>query len=312
MLKEEKLPYEDMIGVNLKNKKMSNLFKVLNKGGKSAKRGRRYQNMSLADSDDDDDEEDDTLTGGGDDKVDDQIIADGVKSSLAEDMLEVDVACAQEKEKDEKGVWQFVSENENEEDISGGGNVLIAERKTEDSFDSDIISPSKDWKSCVDDNDVDDDDDADNNNGKGDDDDSDEDDEDTVNSVHAALMASPNRHRDTGFIMQSIALGIEPITPPVKVEVEEPIVEEESLEEQTDATSASALEELGITSAGWDYATALDGGDLTAHLKLICVPSRICSSQVTPVYFTLYYWHDYNIHVIVMIKYNNINNLKYI
>ena len=272
----------------MKNKKMSNLFKVLNKGGKSGKRRGRFQNLSLADSDDDDDDDDDTTPtaciedkdSGNQDSS--QLTNEGTEITLT---TSVDVACAQSKESDDNGVWQFVSEKDNEEatidDSNSGDTLLVAEDKTLLVAQNDAIISAKDWKRGVGDGheDADDHDDED-------EDDFDEDEDATVQSVQTALMASPLRHRETGLLMQAIALGIEPIIPPIEeVKVEEPIVEDEkSLEEETDATSASGQEDLGITSAGWDYATALEGGDLTAHLKLICVPARICSSQVPATY----------------------------
>lgn len=311
VLKEEKLPFEDMIGVNLKNKKMSNLFKnVLSKGGKGGrkKRGRRFQTMSLVDSDDDDDEEEDV---GNDTPADlevsssHSITISGVKAASPKDhqKLEVDDASAQEKgvdkKNEDKGVWQFVSEKENNGDDVEVGRVdtleeLVAGEKTQDINNNNKILPDSNWKSVGADDVAKEEDDNDcdntnycytgNNNDKegGDDGEEDKDGyddyESDLSSIQTALMASPNKHRETGFILQSIALGIETVIPPPEEEkVEEPIVEETVEEEQTDATS---LEDLGITGAGWDYATALEGGDLTAHLKLICVPERICCSQV--------------------------------
>ena len=58
-------------------------------------------------------------------------------------------------------------------------------------------------------------------------------------------------------------------------------------------TKAAAVENVedeedqGLTCVGWDYATALESGDMTAHLKLIGVPPSICSSQVVFDFFLL-------------------------
>ena len=258
-----------MISVQLKNKKMTNLFKnVLNKG-KGRKRGGRFQNMTLEDSDDDDEDEDD--------------LTNAAKSETPKDN-EVNVECGIEfceygrnspadfekvQPEDVPQIigdgspgcttaWKFISE----EDTNNCEQHVSDEKCNDDGF-----SLLKDSNMDVekDDKQVD-----------GDEGEEGDEDDDDMEKINAALLANPNRHMQTGMILNSIAQGLDPVEDDeIMTPQKNPKLEEEKEEEKKEES-----EELSVTTSGWDYVTALEYGDLTAHLKLICVPKRISTSQV--------------------------------
>jgi hypothetical protein len=128
---------------------------------------------------------------------------------------------------------------------------------------------------------------------KDEDEDDDDFDDDDDGSVNSALLADPNRLRNTASILNSIALGIDPVITPLASMDEDMTSPQKELhsipksECDTKENDAEQIieaeeenEEQGLTTVGWDYATALENGDMTAHLKLIGVPQHISSSQV--------------------------------
>mmetsp|Transcript_298 Transcript_298/g.670 ORF Transcript_298/g.670 Transcript_298/m.670 type:complete len:710 (-) Transcript_298:2997-5126(-) len=277
-IKQEKLPYEDMIGVTLKNKKVSNLFKnVLNKG-KGTKRGGRFQNMTLEDSDDDDDEPDvaepkqtvldqdsSKELSEKDNEVDDKTDEKDVLRDTGSDDIQ-----HKEESSSAEGAWTFVSESKAVDDQTTA-QMKAVKQVTDDDVEDNVKGNNND------------------SDGDGEDDEDEDDfDESEEGSVNAALLADPNRHRNTASILNSIALGIDPVITPLPSQDDETASPQKELlsipkeEEETKVGAAEKVEDeedQGLTCVGWDYATALESGDMTAHLKLIGVPPSICSSQ---------------------------------
>lgn len=286
LMKEKKLPYEDLIGVNIKNKKVSNLFKnVLNKS-KGAKRAGRFRNMTLEVSDDEDDDDDDS-----DDHVEEDGAAEkssgsqanskDIESSKSVDSLRSQDQCSGDArpQPPSEPKWMFNTECYNSS-IEVASKVDVELKNVKSTINVSAEIPTRDPSS-------------------------DEDDDNDNASVTSTLLASHMKHRSTGYILHSIATGSEvalneqeskapsELSPTSMKTVEEEkyqdaMEEKRSADVGVESNGKKNGEKTGegdesepnhMTSVGWDYATALECGDLTTHLKLLCVPSILQKSE---------------------------------